>query len=205
MKSNVQGMLFDLGGVVIDWNPRHLFRKVFGGDVARMEYFLNNICPVEWNELQDAGRSLSVATDARVREYPEWEQEIRAYYGRWEEMVGEEIPGTAELLAELSRLGVQLFALSNWSLETFPLISGRFSALNNFERIFLSGKAKSAKPDSRFYDYALKEIGLPRERLLFIDDNLRNVEAARALALPSIQFLDASQLRRALRAMNLDL
>jgi 2-haloacid dehalogenase len=198
-------MLFDLGGVVIDWNPRHLYRKVFGGDIARMEYFLSNVCSLEWNELQDAGRELSVATDTLVHEFPEWESEIRAYYSQWEKMIAGEIPGVSELLAELSDLEIRLFALSNWSLETFPLISGKFPALKRFEKIFLSGEAKSAKPDRRFYEYALKVIGLPRERLVFIDDNRRNVEAARALALPAIQFQDAPQLRRDLRAISLDL
>jgi 2-haloacid dehalogenase len=110
----------------------------------------------------------------------------------------------SELLGELADLQIPLFALSNWSLETFPLISGKFTALKRFEKIFLSGEAKSAKPDRRFYEYALKEIDLPRERLVFIDDNLRNVEAARALALPAIQFQDAPQLRRDLRAISLD-
>lgn len=205
MNSNVQGILFDLGGVVIDWNPRHLYRKVFGGDVDRMEYFLSNVCSPEWNELQDAGRELSVATDILVREFPEWESEIRAYYGQWEEMIAGDIPGVSELLAELSDLEIRLFALSNWSLETFPFILGQFPALKSFEKIFLSGEAKSAKPDRRFYEYALKEIDLPRERLVFIDDNLRNVEAARALSLPAIQFQDALKLRHDLRAISLDL
>lgn len=205
MKSNVQGILFDLGGVVIDWNPRHLYHKIFGGDVARMEYFLSNVCSLEWNELQDAGRELSVATDTLVREFPEWEPEIRAYYGQWEEMIAGDIPEVPELLGELAYLRIRLFALSNWSLETFPLISGKFTALKSFEKIFLSGEAKSAKPDRRFYEYALKEIDIPRERLVFIDDNLRNVEAARALMLPSIQFQNAPQLRRDLRKIGLDL
>jgi HAD superfamily hydrolase (TIGR01509 family) len=126
------------------------------------------------------------------------------YYGQWEEMIAGDIPGVSELLGELADLQIRLFALSNWSLETFPLISGKFTALKRFEKIFLSGEAKSAKPDRRFYEYALKEIDLPRERLVFIDDNLRNVVAARALALPAIQFQDAPQLRRDLRAISLD-
>jgi len=201
--SEVQGILFDLGGVVIDWNPRHLYRNVFGDDATRMEFFLTNICSTEWNELQDAGRALSEATESRVREYPEWEPEIRAYYGRWREMIAGEISGTDELLGELSRMRIRLFALSNWSLETFPLISGQFRVLEKFERIFLSGEAHAAKPDRRFYEFALERIDIPKSRLLFVDDNLRNVEAARGLSLSAIHFHDASQLRRDLRAFEL--
>ncbi|HWD29356.1 MAG TPA: HAD family phosphatase [Rhizomicrobium sp.] len=205
MTSNIKGILFDLGGVLIDWNPRHLYGKLFGADQDKMEFFLHRICPLEWNELQDAGRKLSIATDARVREHPNWEAEIRAYYGRWEEMIGEEIPGVAPILSELSDRGLRLFALSNWSLETFPLISDRFPVLRTFERIFLSGEARLAKPDPRFYEYALRQIDLPRQRLLFVDDNPRNVEAARSLSLTSIVFRDASQLRGELRKLHLPL
>jgi 2-haloacid dehalogenase len=110
-----------------------------------MEYFLSKVCSPEWNERQDAGRALSVATNTLVREFPEWEPEIQAYYGQWEEMIAGEIPGTSELLAKLSDSGIRLFALSNWSLETFPLISGKFPALKRFEKIFLSGEAKDGE------------------------------------------------------------
>jgi 2-haloacid dehalogenase len=203
--NDIKAMLFDLGGVVIDWNPRHLYRKVFGGDAARMEFFLTTVCPLEWNELQDAGRPLSIGTEERVREYPEWEAEIRAYYDRWVEMIGDEIPESAELLGELSDARIRLFALSNWSLETFPLVRDRFSLLARFERIFLSGEAGVAKPDPRFYEFALRQIDVPRNNLLFVDDNLRNVEAARTLMLPSIQFRNTIQLRRDLRTLGVAL
>jgi 2-haloacid dehalogenase len=195
MRDFVKGILFDLGGVVIDWNPRHLYAKVFGENISRMDYFLNNVCPLEWNERQDAGRPLSIATEERVREFPDWELEIRAYYGRWQEMIGGDIPGVAALLGELKRGGIRLFGLSNWSLETFPLVSSRFLALSSFERIFLSGEARLAKPDPRFYEYALQRIDLPREQLLFVDDNARNVSAARSLNIPSVCFTNIEQLR----------
>jgi 2-haloacid dehalogenase len=203
--SSIKAIVFDLGGVLIDWNPRHLYRKIFASDDARMEQFLKTVCPLEWNELQDAGRALSTATESRVREYPEWEEEIRAYYGRWEEMIAGEIPGTAQLLTELAHLGVRLFALSNWSLETFGLISAKFPVLEAFEEIFLSGNAKVAKPDARFYEYALGRIDLPRSELLFVDDNVRNVVAAQMLGLPSLTFTDALQLRSKLRSLKLNL
>jgi len=199
----VHGVLFDLGGVLIDWNPRHLYTKLLPDQDDRIDYFLANICPLEWNEQQDAGRSLATATDERARQFPDWEPEIRAYYSRWKEMIGGEIPGTAVLAGELAASGVRLFALSNWSLETFPLVRDRFSFLSLFEKIFLSGEYGMAKPDPRFYRKAIEQTGLPVDQLLFVDDNPRNVFAAEALGLRSTVFKSATQLRGALAEMGL--
>ena len=199
--ANIQAVIFDLGGVVIDWDPKLLYRKIFDGDNAKMEMFLSEICHQEWNEKQDAGRSLAEATRERVALHPEWEREIRAFYGRWIEMVGGPVPGTAEIMRELAARGVRLFALSNWSAETFPLVRGRFPELDLFEKVFLSGAHKIAKPDERFYRIALEGIGLPVESLLFIDDSKRNIAAAERRGLNTITFTDAAALRAALHAM----
>ena len=199
--ANIQAVIFDLGGVVIDWDPKLLYRKIFGGDNAKMEMFLSEICPPKWNERQDAGRPLAVATEERVALHPEWEREIRAFYGRWAEMVGGPIPGTADIIRELKALGVQLFALSNWSAETFPLVRGRFAELGLFEKIIISGEHRCAKPDERFYRIALDEIGLPAANLLFIDDSRRNILAAERMGFVSLIFKSAKELRADLRAM----
>jgi len=190
----VSAVIFDLGGVVIDWNPRHLYRKIFGDRTDEMEWFLSNICTSEWNEQQDAGRPLTTATAELLSRHPKWEPEIRAYYGRWPEMIAGRIPGTADIMARLEKRGYPLFALSNWSVETFPLVQHKFEELSLFERVFLSGSYGAAKPDPRFYRTALDEIGLPIGQLVFIDDNAKNVSAAKTIGLDSVVFTSAAQL-----------
>jgi len=196
-----QAVIFDLGGVLIDWNPNYLYRKIFGGDQAKIDWFLAEICPTAWNEKQDAGRSLAIATEERVAAHPEWENEIRAFYERWSEMVGGLVPGTADIMRDLRAAGVPLYALSNWSAETFPLIRHRFDEIDLFDKIFMSGEYGFAKPDERLYRAAFDGIGMPVEQLIFIDDNLRNIAAAEKLRLKSLVFTDAMALRRDLRAM----
>ena len=203
--SKIVGVIFDLGAVVIDWNPMHLYRKIFRGDEAKAADFLKRICPQEWNEQQDAGRSLEAATNERLALFPEWEREIRAFYGRWSEMIGGRVAGTAEIMRELSALGIRLFALSNWSAETFPLVRDKFEELDLFEEIFLSGEHKIAKPDERFYRAALQRIDIPTENLVFVDDSLRNVRASEQLGLRALLFTGADQLRSDLRTLGVGL
>ena len=199
----IQGVIFDLGGVVIDWNPAHVYREIFAGDEAKMNLFLTEICPLDWNEQQDAGRSLAEGTAERIALYPEWEKEIRAFYGRWIEMVGEAIPGTTQIMRELSALGLPLYALSNWSAELFPLVRNKIPAFAMFKKIFLSGEYRMTKPDARFYRAALGEIPIPIENLIFIDDNPNNTAAAEALGLKSLVFTGADKLRGDLRALGM--
>ncbi|MCE9521955.1 MAG: HAD-IA family hydrolase [Alphaproteobacteria bacterium] len=204
MTHAIDGVIFDLGGVVVDWNPRHLYRKVFDGDEGAMEHFLAEVCTGAWNEQQDAGRSLAEATAERVAAFPELETEIRAFYGRWIEMVAGRVAGTAEIMRRLQARGVKLYALSNWSAETFPLVEHRFEEFRLFEHMFLSGHYGMAKPEARFYEAALAKIPLARERLVFIDDNAVNVAAAAQIGLRSLAFTDAARLSADLRTFGLD-
>jgi 2-haloacid dehalogenase len=200
-KNNLAGAIFDLGGVVIDWNPAYVFRDMFVGDEARMEIFFRDVCPLSWNAKQDAGYPIARATEDRVALFPAWEKEIRAYYGRWIEMVGDPIPGTYELMLALKSAGYPLYALSNWSAETFPLVRNKVPAFALFEKIFLSGEYRLIKPDPRFYEAVLAEIPIPRERLVFIDDNADNVAGAKNVWLKAVRFSGAEKLRADLEAM----
>ncbi|MCP4426982.1 MAG: HAD family phosphatase [Chloroflexi bacterium] len=192
-------IVFDLGGVLIDWESRHLYRKMFDGNTAEMEYFLSEICPLTWNAELDAGRPFAEAVAAKIQEYPAYEPYIAAYDARWEEMVVGPIAGTVTLLAELKTAGYPVYALSNWSAETFPIVSRRFEFLNWFEDIVLSGEVKAVKPDARIYEIMLERIGKRPSDCLFIDDSLPNIEAARALGWQSIHFQSSEQLRSKLK------
>ena len=195
--SAVEGVVFDLGGVVIDWNPRHLYRKVFAEE-ASMERFLAEVCTGAWNGQQDAGRTLAEATAERVAAFPAFEAEIRAYYGRWREMVAGRVPGTADVMRRLHGAGYKLYALSNWSAETFPLVEDEFEEFALFDEILLSGHFGLAKPDRRFFDAALARVPIAPGKLVFTDDNAANAAAGAQVGMKGIAFRDAERDLRAL-------
>jgi 2-haloacid dehalogenase len=194
MSQPVEGVIFDLGGVLIDWNPLFLYRKIFAGDETKAADFLARVCTPEWNEKQDAGRDLEEAAADRIALFPQWEPEIRAFYGRWTEMIGGLVPGTGEVMRALNTAGVRLFALSNWNSNTFARIRSRYAELDRFEHIVLSGDHGCTKPGERLYRIALERYGLPPERLLFIDDNPANIAAGERLGIRGLQFSSAGEL-----------
>lgn len=184
----IQTIIFDLGGVLIDWNPRYLYRKLLD-DEAKIEHFLAHIATSDWNEAQDAGRSLAEGTELLVAKHPEYETLIRAFYGRWPEMLGGAIEGTVGILRTLKTAGeYDLFALTNWSAETWPVALREYDFLHWFQGVLVSGEEKMRKPAPAFYKLLEQRFPLKLSSSLFIDDNLRNVEAARALGLRSIHF-----------------
>jgi len=194
----IQAVIFDLGGVLVDWNREHLYLKIFPDDLDTMAYFLNEICPMEWNLKLDLGYPFAQAVEEKAAQFPQYEEQIRAYHTRWEEMVPSDFPNTVEILAELIQLGVELYVLSNFSAETFPLIQARFDFLNRFDSILLSGKVGLAKPDPAIYNLLLSQIGRQPHECLFIDDSLPNVLAARDLGIDAIHFVSPEDLRREL-------
>jgi 2-haloacid dehalogenase len=188
-------IIFDLGGVLIDWNPRYLYRKLFIDDPDAMEWFLSNVCTQDWNVRQDAGRSFTEAVAELVAHYPAYEDLIKAYHRRWEEMIAGPIEPTVDILSELKEAGYPLCALSNWSAETFSLVRPRFQFLDWFDLILVSGEVGLIKPDPRLFALLLHKIDRTPEDCLFIDDHPANVEAARALGMKAIQFETPAQLR----------
>ena len=187
--------VFDLGAVLIDWNPRYLYRSLFA-DVVDMEHFLATICTLDWNAEQDRGRSLADGTAALIAEHPEHADLIEAYYGRWDEMVGHPIAGTVEIAAELKAAGIRLIALSNWSTETFPRARHRLDVLDAFDGVLLSGAVGLIKPDPQIYQVVLERHEIDVRRAIFIDDSVRNVEAAARAGFDAIHFTSPDQLRR---------
>ncbi len=194
--------LFDLGGVLVDWNPRHLYRRLFADERA-MEEFLSAICTQEWNEEQDLGRPFAEGVRLLVERHPHHAAEIRAYDIRWHEMLGGPIAGSVVLLDELRRRGVPLFALTNWSAEKFPVGRARFGFFEWFAGIVVSGEEGVKKPDPQIFDRAIHRFGLDPAQTLFVDDSAINAAAAAALGFRAHRFVDAQGLRAALVAHGL--
>jgi 2-haloacid dehalogenase len=195
--------VFDLGGVLVDWDPRHLYRQLFAGDEAAMERFLAEVCTPAWNDQQDRGRPWVEACALLVRDHPDRRDLIEAWPSRFDETMAGPIAGTVEILAELRDAGVPLYALSNWSAETFPRAQARFPFLGWFRGIVISGALRIAKPDRAMFHHLLETYRLRAEDTVFIDDAPRNVEAAAALGMHAVHFTAPAALREALIGLGL--
>lgn len=196
--NKTETIIFDLGAVLIDWDPRYLYRKIFP-DEARMEWFLSNICTPDWNEEQDAGRSFKEATGLLIKKHPEWEAEIMAFWLRWEEMLAGPIEGTVEILKTIKNTGhYKVIALTNWSAETFPVARSKYDFLGWFDGIVMSGEEKTRKPFSKFYQIMIDRYNLTPETCVFIDDNPRNIEGGQQLGISGVQFINPQQLKESL-------
>ncbi len=190
-------VIFDLGGVLIDWNPRYLYRKLMQSE-AEIEYFLSNICTLAWNAQQDAGRSFHEATVALQAQHPPHAAMIAAYYGRWEEMLGGPMAESVEIFRQVKRAGLPVYALTNWSAESFIPTQKRYAFLREFDGIVVSGEEKVAKPDARLFHILLERYNIEARRAVYIDDSAANIVTAQSLGLHTIHFQNAEQLRREL-------
>ena len=193
---DIKNIIFDLGGVLIDWNPDYVFLKVFKGDKLKLKEFYEKVCTFEWNENQDAGYPLDKATEDRIKIFPEYEDQIRMYYGKWEEMIGGEIKEVVTILKNLVKENnFRVLALTNWSAETFPIALKKFDFLHLFEGIVVSGTEKTRKPFSDIYEIILNRYNLIATESIFIDDNIRNIKAANKFGIKTIHFKDPLQLK----------
>jgi len=195
--------VFDLGGVFIDWNPRYLYRKLLRGDEAAVEHFLSTVCTQPWNEQQDAGRTFAEGCAVLKAAHPDQSELIDAWFPGYEEMLGGEVEGSVEILSELRANQTRLYALSNWSTETFPFAVRRFEFLRWFQGIVLSGEAKIIKPDPRLFQVLFEKYAVDPRDAVYVDDRENNVEAARRLGMHGILFTDAGSLRRQLGGLGL--
>jgi len=195
--------VFDLGGVLADWDPRYLYQGLFDGDTERMEHFLATVTTPEWNHAMDAGRDRAEAVAELVTKHPQHEALIRAWVERWADMLGPEIAGTAQILAELDDAGVRLLALTNWSAETFPLARSRYPSIARFRGVVVSGEHKLAKPDPALFDILLRTYVVDPARAVYVDDRADNVRVAQALGLTGLVFSSPPRLRADLERLGL--
>jgi 2-haloacid dehalogenase len=199
----INTIIFDLGAVLIDWNPHYMYRTIFDNE-EEMKNFLANVATSDWNEEQDAGRSLQEGTELLVQQFPEQEANIRAFYSRWHEMLGDPFWDTVEIFKQLKETGkYKIYALTNWSAETFPIALERYEFLHWFDGIVVSGAEKMRKPSPEFYQILLDRYAVKAEEALFIDDNKRNILAAEKLGIKSIHFTSAEELKKELSELKI--
>jgi 2-haloacid dehalogenase len=196
-------VLWDLGGVFLDWDPRHLYRKLFRDDVGAMEDFLANICTPAWHIEQDKGRNIAEACAELRAVHPEYAELINAWRERGEEMIGGVITGSIELLAELKAAGVTCYALSNMERENWESRREIYDFLSWFDGYFISGCEGVVKPDPRYFELALERFDLVPSESLFIDDRAQNCKVATDLGIPAIVFVSPEALRDQLNARGL--
>lgn len=197
----IKNIIFDFGGVLMDWNPRYFFKDYFNDD-DKMEYFLENIAQDEWNIEQDRGRSLSEGTEIQIKKFPEWEKEIRAYYDNWTVMLKSDIPQNVDVLRKLKSTDYQLFGLTNWSAETFPYALENYDFFQIFDgKIVVSGTEKLIKPDPAIWHILLERYHIQAGESVFIDDNPKNIEMARSLGFATIHVTPDTNLEQELAVL----
>ncbi|ASK28693.1 HAD family hydrolase [Chryseobacterium sp. T16E-39] len=195
---SITNIIFDFGGVLMDWNPRYFFKTYFNDD-DKMEYFLTHIAQSEWNEEQDRGRSLMEGTDIQVMKFPDWEKELRAYYDNWHVMLKSDIPQNVAVLKKLSKTDYHLYGLTNWSEETFPYALENYDFFQLFGgKIVVSGAEKLIKPDPKIWHLLLERYNIQADESVFIDDNPKNIEMAKTLGFHTIQVFPETNLEKEL-------
>ncbi|WP_345811901.1 HAD family phosphatase [Paraburkholderia sp. PREW-6R] len=203
----IKAVVFDFGGVLIDWNPEYLYRKLIP-DESERRWFLTHVCSMDWVIRQDGGQPIVEATDELIAAFPDHEPLIRAFYERWHEMVAGVLEEGVALMEKLEAAGVPLFGLTNWSAETFPYAWEHYPVLHRFRDIVVSGRVKLVKPDPAIFAEMRQRIdaqlpGIRADELVFIDDNLKNAEAATALGWHGVHHTSATQTQARLRALGL--
>lgn len=198
-------IIFDLGGVLVDWNPEYVYLNEFDGNRKKMNWFFDNICTSDWNEEQDGGKLIKTATKERIKLFPEHKKLIKMYYGRWDEMLKGEIIESVNILKKLKSKNYKLIALTNWSFETFPVAIKRFDFLKLFNGIVVSGKIKMLKPFKEIYNYTINKYELSPSECVFIDDRLSNVQGAINYGIKGIHFQSSMQLIKELKKLNIEI
>lgn len=191
----IKNIIFDFGGVLMDWNPRYFFKDYFNDD-EKMEFFLKNVAVDDWNAEQDRGRTLKEGTEILIEKYPDWEKEVRAYYDNWTTMLRSDIPKNVEVLRKLADTDYELFGLTNWSHETFPYALANYDFFELFKgKIVVSGEENLIKPDPKIWELLLERYSIKAEESVFIDDNAKNIEAAKTLGFITVHVTEETDLQ----------
>ena len=199
--SNIKNIIFDFGGLLVDWNPAYLYSKEIK-DEAELNYFLKNVCTFDWNLQQDAGRTMVEATETLQKEFPEYKELIGYYYDRWDEMLGDDIKENVHVL-EMLKQKYPIYGLTNWSSETITIAYDKFDFFELMEGIVVSGDEKLIKPDPKLYQVLLDRYDLKAEESLFIDDNLDNIKTAQKMGFKTIHFTNGTDLMKEVKDMGI--
>ena len=206
--TRVDTVILDVGNVLLEWNPRHLYRKIIlteagRPDEARIDWFLDNVCTMGWNIQQDLGRSIAEANSTLIRRFPEWQAEIEAYYGRFHDTIPGPIETTVTCMGQLQDNGITVHGLTNFGRETFIMAQERFDFLRQFDGVVVSGEEGLIKPDPAIFALINQRFELNPEACLFVDDSKANIDAARALGFQVHHFTQPGALPTHLSALGL--
>lgn len=196
--NRISTVVFDFGKVLVDWDPHRLFDPYFGSR-EKADWFLTNICNMEWNVQMDAGKPFAQGIAELSAVYPEWSKEIQMYFDRWIEMMGDQIPGMEELVLELKEKGYRVLGLTNWSTETFCQVRYKYPIFDLMDGMVVSGEEHMIKPSAEFFRLMLNRFSLQADECVFVDDNLANVQGALGVGMHAIHFQNAAQLRTELK------
>ena len=195
-------IIFDLGGVLLDWDPRYLFQKIFDSE-EEMEYFLQEVCTPEWNQQMDGEKSFRDAIEDLVVIHPKYSNQIRVYFSRWEEMIAGDIHETVAILNELRDAEYPLAALSNWSSETFPIVHAKYEFLDWFDPLIISGRVGLLKPDPQIFNLMLCKLEREPGECYYIDDMQHNIQVASEVGFNTIHYKSPDQLRKSLTVLQI--
>jgi len=203
MNSKIETIIFDLGGVLVDWKPEYVYRKVFNNDEEKVQWFLNTVCTPEWNIEQDAGRTIEEGVNIKIKEFPQYEEWIRLFYNEWHNMFSGPIQDNVELFKDLKNSGnYNIYALTNWSAEKWDLALELFPFFKDFDGVVVSGREKTRKPFPEIYTLILNRFNINPKSTIFIDDNFDNVQAAKTLDIQSIRYTPSVDLKLELKKFN---
>jgi len=203
MSQQIHAIIFDFGNVLLEWDPRHVYRRYFPNDEAAMERFLHEVNFMEWNAQQDKGRSFADGVAELSRQFPHYADLIQAYHDNWSDSIGHHLHGTVEIMKQLKKAGYALYGLSNWSAETFPIAREKYDFFSLLEDRVISGEVGMIKPEPEIYALLLQKIGRPAQECLFIDDSVDNIEQAKQLGFATVHFQSSEHLEAELRRMNI--